>query len=85
MRTSVIRNPSSINKFQNQYAFIPVYARAMYSASIDDRMVIVWCLDFHSMAPPLDRNIISMVNFFLSALAFAASAYVISCLEQPHL
>src|SRR6267154_579479 len=73
----VIRSPSSEYRFQNQCISVPVWVRATYSTSVEDKAVSVCLFDFHRIAPPVVMHTIPVVDFFLSALPCAASAYVI--------
>ena len=48
---------------------------ATYSASIDDRAIIICFLDRQLIAPPADKKMYLDVDFWSSAFAYAASAY----------
>src|SRR6267154_3840877 len=78
----VIGSPSSEYRFRNQRISVPAWARATYSASVEDKAVSVCLFDFHRIAPLAAMHTIPVVDFFSSALPYAASAYAIKqCAE----
>ena len=67
--------PSSLYRLLNQHASRPASDKAMYSASAVDSAVVLCFLDIQVIAPPPTVKTYLDIDFHLSTLLYAASAY----------